>query len=129
MHLLGNIDEDEKVDLLQRAQVFVHTPVTASDGGFEGFGIVYLEASAAGTPALGTLHCGAEDAIVDGETGLLVEPEPAAVRDALERLLGDAGLRERMGAAGRVHAARTTWETNARQVLALYDEVLGDGGR
>lgn len=126
VHLLGNIDEDEKVDLLQRAQLFVHTPVTASDGGFEGFGIVYLEASASGTPVLGTRECGAEDAIVDGETGLLVEPNVAAVRAGLERLLDDGALRERMGAAGRKYAAGTTWSDNAARVLALYDEVLGE---
>ena len=46
VHFLGNIDEQEKIELLQRAEVFLHTPVTASDGGFEGFGIVYLEAAA-----------------------------------------------------------------------------------
>lgn len=124
IHFLGNVSEDEKVDLLQRARVFVHTPVTASDGGFEGFGIVYLEASAAGTPVLGTLDCGAEDAIVDGETGLLVAPNVPAVRAGLARLLGDADLRQRMGSAGRAHAARTTWEDNAARVLELYDAVL-----
>ena len=42
VHFLGNIDEDEKVDLLQGARAFLHSPVTASDGGYEGFGIVYL---------------------------------------------------------------------------------------
>ena len=69
VHLVGNVSEDQKIDLLQRAEVFLHTPVTAADGGFEGFGIVYLEAAAAGTVAIGTLDSGAEDAIVDRESG------------------------------------------------------------
>jgi phosphatidylinositol alpha-1,6-mannosyltransferase len=124
VHFLGNIGEREKIDLLQHAEVFVHVPVTAKDGGFEGFGIVYLEASACGVPCLGTLGCGAEDAIVDGTTGRLVEPSEAAVTGALEQLLGDAALRARLGAAGREHAARTTWRDNAARVLELYDEVL-----
>lgn len=124
VQLLGNVGEDEKVDLLQRAEVFLHTPVQAADGGFEGFGIVYLEAAAAGTPSIGTTGCGAEDAIVQGETGRLVAPAPGPVADALEHLLADDALRARMSAAARAHAARSSWERNAREVLALYDEVL-----
>lgn len=124
VHFLGNVDEDEKVDLLQRAELFVHTPVTASDGGFEGFGIVYLEAAASGTVSLGTLGCGAEDAIVAGVTGRLVEPQVEAVASALAELLDDEPLRRRMGQAARAHAGATTWEDNARRVLALYREVL-----
>ena len=124
VHWLGNITEDEKIDLLQRAAVFVHTPVTAADGGFEGFGIVYLEASSCRTPVLGTLDCGAEDAIVDGQTGFLVAQEADAVEGALERLLADAALRERMGEAGLAHAQASGWEENAQRVLALYDDAL-----
>ena len=120
VHFLGNVDEAEKLDLQQRCELFVHTPVTASDGGFEGFGLVYLEASAAAKPVVGTLGCGAEDAIVDGVTGLLVAPEVGAVEAALVRLLGDAELRGRLGAAGARHAAASPWDDNARRVLALY---------
>ena len=124
LHFVGNVTEDEKVDLLQRAEVFLHTPVTAADGGFEGFGIVYLEAAAAGTAAIGTLDSGAEDAIVDGETGLLVEQDVDAVEAALRRVLGDEGVRDRLAAGGRAHAARSSWDENARQVLAIYDAAL-----
>lgn len=124
LHLLGNVPEADLVDLLQRALVFVHTPVTASDGGFEGFGIVYLEAAACGVPAIGTLDQGAEDAIVDGVTGRLVAQEAPAVEGALRALLADEALRARMGAAGRAHAAANPWDENAAKVLALYDAAL-----
>jgi len=124
VHFLGNITEDEKIDLLQRALVFLHTPITAADGGFEGFGIVYLEASAAGTPAIGTLDSGAEDAIVDGETGRLVEQNVDAVEASLAEFLDDGALRERTGAAGRSHARACSWDDNARRVLEIYREVL-----
>ncbi|MAE46351.1 MAG: hypothetical protein CMJ86_05600 [Planctomycetes bacterium] len=124
VHVLGNISEAEKIDLLQRAEIFLHTPVTAEDGGFEGFGIVYLEASAAGTAVIGTLDCGAEDAIRDSVTGFLVQQSEGAVQTALGRLMDDSGLRQQFGAAGRLHAGANTWEHNARAVLELYDQVL-----
>ena len=125
VHFLGNIEEDEKVDLLQRAQIFLHTPVTADDGGFEGFGIVYLEASASGTACIGSRDCGAEDAILDGETGLLVDQTVEAVEAGLERLMGDDTLRAEMGTKGRTYAGQVTWAMNARSVLDIYGEILG----
>jgi glycosyltransferase involved in cell wall biosynthesis len=125
VRFLGNVSESEKIDLLRRARVFLHTPVTARDGGFEGFGIVYLEAAASGVPAIGTLGSGAEDALAGGRTGCLVAPRAEEVAAALERLLGDEALRARMGAAGLELARRSSWDDNARRVLALYDEVLG----
>jgi len=127
VHFLGNVNEDEKIDLLQRAQCFVHTPVTAGDGGFEGFGIVYLEASAAGTPVIGTKDCGAEDAIVHESTGLLVEQTVADVSAALRRILSSAGLRHELATAGREHARASNWGANAERVLAIYDDVLKEG--
>ncbi|HUR28119.1 MAG TPA: glycosyltransferase family 4 protein [Planctomycetota bacterium] len=125
VHFLGNVGESEKIDLLRRAQLFLHTPVTAAGGGFEGFGIVYLEAAAAGIPSIGTLECGAEDAIVDGVTGRLVAQDPRAVEAALGQLLGDAALRATLGAQAREHARRSPWEDNAKRVLELYRSALG----
>lgn len=124
LHLVGNVTEAEKIDLLQRATVFLHTPVTAADGGFEGFGIVYLEAAAAGTVAIGSLDSGAEDAIVDGTSGLLVAQEVDAVLGALDSILDDDGLRERLEEGARDHAERSSWEENARTVLGIYDAAL-----
>ncbi|QDV06797.1 GDP-mannose-dependent alpha-(1-6)-phosphatidylinositol monomannoside mannosyltransferase [Planctomycetes bacterium Poly30] len=124
LHLLGNVSEKEKIDLLQRASVFLHTPVTAADGGFEGFGIVYLEAAAAGTTAIGSLDSGAEDAIVDGVSGLLVEQNVDAVLAALDSVLDDPVRRESLESGGRAHAERSSWEENARAVLAIYDQAL-----
>ncbi len=125
VHFVGNIAEDEKVALLQTARVFLHTPVDAADGGFEGFGIVYLEAAACGTPSIGTLRSGAEDAIVDGVSGLLVPQDMVAVRIALERVLRDDTLRERLASGGRAHAAKSSWDDNAARVLGIYAAVLG----
>jgi phosphatidylinositol alpha-mannosyltransferase len=59
-----------------------------------------------------------------GREGLLVERKnPAALAEALTRLLGDAALRERMGALGRATAAGYDWEKVSRRVLRYYKEV------
>lgn len=120
---LGNITEEEKVDLLQGAIAFLHTPVVASDGGFEGFGIVYLEAAASGVPSIATLGSGAEDAVVDGRTGFLVRADPGSVAAPLLALLRDADLRSAMAAGAAAYAREQTWERNAERVLAIYSEV------
>jgi hypothetical protein len=93
VHLLGNVSEEEKIDLLQRAELFAHTPVRAADGGFEGFGIVYLEAAASGTATLGTLGSGAEDAVRNGVDGLLVPARAEDVQAAQERRGGPRPVR------------------------------------
>ncbi len=97
----------------------------------EGFGIVFLEAAAAGVPQVAGDSGGAAEAVVDGETGLVVRhpDDPAAVADALGKLLDDPAALRRMGGAGReravegfaydrlaerLGAALATWEAAAR---------------
>jgi glycosyltransferase involved in cell wall biosynthesis len=71
----------------------------------EPFGIVALEASAAGKPVIASDIGGLRDIVVDGETGLLVPPDDRlALVGAMRRLIGDDGLRERLGAAAAARA-------------------------
>lgn len=71
----------------------------------EGFGIVFLEAAAAGVPQVAGDSGGAAEAVLDGETGFVVDPTDVdAVVSALERLLTDEELRRRMASAGRTRA-------------------------
>jgi L-malate glycosyltransferase len=73
----------------------------------EPFGRALLEAQASGVPAIGTRSGGVPEFVEDGVTGLLVPPlDPAALAAALQRLLGDASLRDRLAAAGRAQAER-----------------------
>ncbi len=75
--------------------------------GVEGFGAVFVEAGACGKPVVGGRSGGVGEAVVDGVTGLLVDPsQPRELADVLRRLLDDEGLRRRLGEAGRRHAER-----------------------
>jgi phosphatidylinositol alpha-1,6-mannosyltransferase len=89
----------------------------------EGFGIVFIEASACGKPVIGGRSGGVPDAIIDGETGLLVDPsDPEDIARALELLFKDEKFARRLGDQGRARAARSfTWSSfgdNLRGVLA-----------
>jgi glycosyltransferase involved in cell wall biosynthesis len=93
----------------------------------EGYGVVAREAMAHGRPVVATAVGGLLDAVEDGVTGLLVPPrDPAALRIAIARLLADADLRMRLGAAGQ-DAARThfSWRTATEGTIAVYREALG----
>jgi phosphatidylinositol alpha-1,6-mannosyltransferase len=76
-------------------------------GDIEGFGITYLEASAAGLPVLAGRSGGTADAVEEGVSGLLVDPESVeAVADAIVSLLRDRAKARAMGQAGRLRAER-----------------------
>jgi phosphatidyl-myo-inositol dimannoside synthase len=106
----------------QQADVFI-LPSVSQGSSFEGLGFVYLEAGAAGTPSIGTLNCGAMEAIIDGETGLLVpQDDVQATADALVRILCDDDLRASMGHAAREHARRLSWGNLVDRVSEIYCE-------
>jgi glycosyltransferase involved in cell wall biosynthesis len=92
----------------------------------EPFGLVMIEAMACGTPVIATRFGSVPEVVVDGETGLLVPPgDVAALRAALERLLGDADLRRRLGAAARERIReRFAWDAVTDATIAVYESAL-----
>jgi len=107
VHLLGAVADADLPDLVGAADVFAMACRNRWLGlEQEGFGIVFLEAAAAGVPQVAGDSGGAAEAVVHQETGLVVDrPEdPGAVAEALRRLLVDEPLRRRMGQAGRRRA-------------------------
>ena len=94
----------------------------------EGLGRVVIEAFCRGRGVVGSRVGGIPDIVEDGATGLLVAPgDPQALADALVRVLSDATLAERLGAAA--HAAVQPWlatpEEYARRIRELVDDVTG----
>lgn len=94
----------------------------------EGFGLVYLEAMRAGKPCLAARATAAAEVVVDGETGLLVDPaDGEELAAALLRLLGDPETRRRMGAAGKIRWDREFRYARFRDRLAGHLDRLAGG--
>jgi colanic acid/amylovoran biosynthesis glycosyltransferase len=93
----------------------------------EGYGVVAREAMAHGRPVVATDVGGLAEAVEDGITGLVVPPHDSrALRAAIERLLSDADLRERLGAAARqVATAEFSWEASTAATLHAYRSATG----
>ena len=108
VRFLGRVADDEIAPLYASADVFAMLCRDRWAGlEAEGFGIVFVEAAACGVPSVAGRSGGSHEAVVDGETGYVVEPRDVdAVRTALARLLGDDTLRARFGAAARERAVR-----------------------
>jgi glycogen(starch) synthase len=93
----------------------------------EGFGRVAVECLAAGTPCVVSALGGLLDVVADGVEGLHVPPgDAAALARAIRRLLGDDGLRSRLGAAGPAKAARFTLSEVMPRLDDVYLQVLDD---
>lgn len=123
VRLLGFVPDDELPALYNAADVFV-LDSRRFDLLVEGFGIAIVEASACGLPVVGGRSGGIPEAVRDGETGLLIEPDdPAAVAAAIKQLLGDPELRGRLGAAGRRAVERYyNWDRVAAELMAIDRE-------
>jgi phosphatidyl-myo-inositol dimannoside synthase len=119
----GYIPEAEKSELLGKADVFV-LPNRREPGSVEGFGIVFVEAAAFGIPSIAGADGGTDDAVLDGETGLIVDGgKDPAIEAALLDLLGDAARREALGRAAQERFWREfAWPSAiSRFEAALFD--------
>jgi glycosyltransferase involved in cell wall biosynthesis len=123
--LRGFVSDEELRSWYAAADLFV-LPSMNRDWMFEGYGLVHMEASAAGLPVIGTYGSGVEDAIDDGITGLLVSQEnvDTELPQAIITLLSDPERRAAMGKAGRARAQTQTWDRVAQDMIALYEKAL-----
>ena len=112
IRLAGHVSDDELLGLYRRAWV------VASAAAREGWGMTITEAGASGTPAVATRIAGHSDAIAHGLSGLLVDGRDEFV-GALDRVLRDTELRDRLSRGAIEHASRFTWAATARGTLEV----------
>ena len=114
VRLVGRVDDATRAALLRTATVLAYPSAD------EGFGLPVLEAMTVGVPVVATSVGGIPE--VSGGAAVLVpvDDDPAALVEALQRVIGDAGLRARLRREGREQAARYTWEAHARGMADLW---------
>ena len=117
MRYFDRPSDAEVNELLNRATALVQT------SRHEGFCLPLLEAMAAGVPVVCTDAHGNRDFCRDGENCLMVDDDPAAVRAALERVLSDPSLRERLAEGGRRTAADYAWPPLLDRIEGFYEAV------
>ncbi len=124
VRFVGEVDDRDLPALYNAADLYVgasrrHALMV------EGFGISLVEASACGLAVVGGRSGGVPEAVRDGETGVLVDPDdPAAVAAAVIALLGDPDRRARLGAAGRQAVERYyNWDRVARDLIGIDQDL------
>lgn len=119
----GFLSEEDLVAAFTAADVFV------LPSEWEAFGIVLLEAMACRTPCICSDLGGPPEVVLDGETGIVAPyADEGSWNEALLRLIGDPGLRERMGEVGRKRAMEEfSWSSIVDRIEVVYGEVTGSG--
>ena len=118
VHFLGFIPDEEIVSLYNCADIF-SMPCRQLPGDVEGFGITYIEAAACGVPSIAGRNSGAEDAVLQEKTGLLVNPDNVEdTAKALEALINDEAKRHEMGRNARQRVVKElAWDKVALDIL------------
>jgi phosphatidylinositol alpha-mannosyltransferase len=119
VRMLGTVPNEDLPAYYVAADVFVSPAV-----GQESFGIVLVEAMAAGTPVVASDIPGYRDVVRDGRDGLLVPPrDPEALAEATARVLEDPALAARLSTAGPERASAFSWDAVAPRLEAVYERV------
>lgn len=114
---VGAVGDDELAAWYEVCDVFIMTPRKIGPD-VEGFGLVYLEANAFGKPVIGLRTGGVPEAVIDGETGLLVdEGDVDGIASAIKQLFSDDALRKKLGEQGRARVEREfQWEKQVKKI-------------
>ena len=119
----GSVSNEVKLAIYGGCDLFA-MPAVRDGTDVEGFGMVFLEAAACGKPSLAGRDGGQPDAVVEGETGLIVDGnDQNAVTASLERLVSDAALRQRLGENARRHARQCDWSGVVKRTFDLVENI------
>lgn len=125
LRFLGQVDDAGKASAMRSADVYC-----APNTGGESFGIVLVEAMAAGTPVVASDLDAFRRVLRDGEVGCLVPvDDSAALADALISVLDDEAVQRRYVAAGSEAVRRYDWSVVATQIMRVYETVAGSGAK
>ncbi len=120
---MEGISDKKLVSLYYHSDLFLLTPVNVNDA-VEGFGLVYLEANACGLPVVGTRNCGAEEAIKDGVTGMLVSQDNILeTSQAIMKILDNDKLSGELGEKGYQFAQSMNWSKVINKYIGVYKDL------
>ncbi|MGB0371172.1 MAG: glycosyltransferase family 4 protein [Opitutales bacterium] len=118
IRFFGSVSDADLEKLYQAADIFAMTSRQTGKS-IEGFGLVYLEASQAGLPIIANRTGGVAEAVIDGETGILSDPNDGeSLIRAIRELIANPDTRQRLGNNGKIFASGVSWKTAAHD---LYD--------
>jgi phosphatidylinositol alpha-1,6-mannosyltransferase len=118
--ITGTAPQEDVIAYFRACDLFALPCRTLPDGDTEGFGLVFLEAGACGKPVVAGIAGGTVEAVTDGVTGFLVDGySTTEVADAINRLLSEPGLAERMGKEGWLRAQDCNWRAVADRFLSV----------
>lgn len=116
----GRVPFEQVPHYLKAGEMFCYTSLTETQG------LVTMEALAAGLPVVAVDATGTRDAVEHGVEGLLTENDPQALAEAIRRLLGEPGLRERLTENAARKVAELDIEHQAQRLLAVYEQAIED---
>jgi phosphatidyl-myo-inositol dimannoside synthase len=126
IRFLGRLPDTEIRDLYGASDFFCLTGLPESSGRVEGFGLVYLEAGAAGLPSVATDIGGVGDAVTGDRTGLLVPPSRDDITAAITRLASDAAARSALADGAVEHSRHLSWKRCAAETYGLSQSAAAD---
>jgi len=122
--LLGPVLGEDLVKYFQFCDIYIHLARNVN-WNFEGFGIVYLEASACGKPIIAADSGGIRDAVIENKTGLIVpENDFDGATQAILKLFQNPNLAEELGKNGLEYAKEHNWSIIAQKFLETYKKIL-----
>jgi glycosyltransferase involved in cell wall biosynthesis len=129
IRFLGALPNEQIRDIYGASDFFCLTGLSESSGRVEGFGLVYLEAAAAGLPSLATDIGGVPDAVIGGESGLLVPPSANEISRALTTLATNEATRSALAIGAMTHAGRLSWKRCAAETYGLPPSAAVEAAR
>lgn len=131
IRIWGRVDNNQLNDLYNASDLFVMTSRRMQDGDFEGYGIAVMEAALCGKPAVVSNGSGLEEAVIDGQTGLLVnQDDPAGTAKAILKLAQDEMLRKSMGEKANERTRNSyTWQQVTKKYMERFNEIIENYGQ